>query len=414
MPGIAGVTTVGLAIESATAHVGVLVCGEGGVPRAHLVEDVGFGHTRRLTPLIAEALAHAGVAPRDLRWLAADLGPGSFTGVRVGLATVEALALASGARLLGASSLASLAHGVGARRALVVPLVPAGRREVYAGFFRAGPQARVTLVAAPRVGEPGLVLEAVAECRTLLGSWPVRFVGPGAAREREILEAAHPGSTDPAWRAEGLSALDLAAAAAMMTGPAAGLPAPGEALQPLYVRPAQAEERVRRRALATIPVLLRPLAEADIPAVVEVEERVFPDPWTPEFFRSELGLPMVHARVVELDGRLAGYLVAWLGPDGGHLGNLAVIPEARRHGVARRLVEDLLDRARAIGVESIALEVRVSNFAAQALYRGFGFRLAGLRPGYYRGSGEDALIMQWQDPRSLARGNPATGSHLEN
>jgi len=229
-----------------------------------------------------------------------------------------------------------------------------------------------------------------------------------------VLEAAHPGSATPAWRAEGLSARDLAAAAALGVGPAAGLPAPGEAPRPLYVRPAQAEERVRRRALAAIPVALRPLAEADIPAIVAIEQRVFSDPWTPEFFRSELGLPMVHARVVELDGRLAGYLVAWLERDGGHLGNLAVIPEARRHGLARRLLEDLLERARTLGVESITLEVRVSNFAAQALYRAYGFRLAGLRRGYYRGSGEDALIMRWQDPRSPARGTSATGSHQEN
>jgi ribosomal-protein-alanine N-acetyltransferase len=412
-PGIPGVTAAGLAIESATAHVEVLVCGADGAPRAHLVEEVGFGHTRRLTPLIAEALARAALAPRDLQWLAADLGPGSFTGVRVGLATAEALALASGARLLGASSLASLAHGAGARRALVVPLVPAGRRDVYAGFFRAGPNGQATLLAAPRVGEPGMVLDAAAECQALLGGWPVRFVGPGAARERDALEAAHPGSTAPAWRAAGLSALDLAAAAITAAGPAAGLPVSGEALQPLYVRPAQAEERVRHRALAAFPVALRPLEEADIPAVVAVERRVFPDPWTPEFFRSELGLPMIHARVVDLDGRLAGYLVAWLGQDGGHLGNLAVVPEARRRGVARRLLDDLLDRARSLGVGSIALEVRVSNFAAQALYRGYGFRLAGLRRGYYRESGEDALIMQWKDPRSPARGNPGTRSHQE-
>ena len=408
-----GVVGVGLAIESATAHLEVLVCGADGGCRAHLVEEVGMGHTRRLTPLIAEALARAQVAPRDLKWLAADLGPGSFTGVRVGLATAEALALASGARLLGASSLASLAHGAGARRALVVPLVPAGRRDLYAGFFRADADGRVTLLAAPRVGEPALVLAAAAECRALLRDWPVRFVGPGAARERGTLEAAHPGSTEPAWRAEGLSARDLAAAATLAAGPAGGLPAPGATLQPLYVRPAQAEERVRHLALAHIPVALRPLTADDVEAVVAIEQRVFPDPWTPEFFTSELGLPRVHARVAELEGRIAGYLVAWLGPGEGHLGNLAVIPDARRRGVARLLLEELLERARSIGVRSIALEVRVSNFAAQALYRGYGFRLAGLRRGYYRESGEDALIMQWKDPRSPQRGNPGTRSHPE-
>jgi ribosomal-protein-alanine N-acetyltransferase len=72
--------------------------------------------------------------------------------------------------------------------------------------------------------------------------------------------------------------------------------------------------------------------------------------------------------------------------------------------VARRLLSDLLDRAGTLGIRSLVLEVRVSNFAAQALYRDQGFRLAGLRRGYYRDTGEDALIMEW---RSRAAGGPA-------
>jgi tRNA threonylcarbamoyladenosine biosynthesis protein TsaB len=94
--------TVGIAIEAATDHVEVLVQ-RGGEPLAHEIEEVGHGHTRRLTPLVARALSRAGAEAADLRWVAADLGPGSFTGVRVGLATAEALALASGATLHGAS-----------------------------------------------------------------------------------------------------------------------------------------------------------------------------------------------------------------------------------------------------------------------------------------------------------------------
>jgi ribosomal-protein-alanine N-acetyltransferase len=392
----------GLAIESATAHVEVLVCDRRGDPRALVAEDVGYGHTRRLTPLVAQALERSGLTARDLAWVAADLGPGSFTGVRVGLATAGALALASGARLLGASSLAALAHGAAARRALVVPLVPAGRRELYAGFFRADARGRVSLLAAPRLVTVAALLEAVEEARHVLDGWPPRFVGPGAARERALLEQALPGTASPPWRATGLSAADLADAARAPDGsggPAAGLPAPGAVPQPLYVRSAQAEERVRHRVLAARALAIRPMAEADVATVAAIERRVFSDPWSAEFFRSELGLQSVYARVAELEGRIAGYLVAWLGEAEGHLGNLAVIPEARRGGIARALLEDLLAHAGPPGARRIALEVRVSNFAAQALYRAHGFRLAGLRRGYYRDTSEDALVMEW-DGRS--------------
>jgi tRNA threonylcarbamoyl adenosine modification protein YeaZ/ribosomal-protein-alanine acetyltransferase len=387
---------IGLAIEAATEHVEVLVRGASGEPLACEVEDVGHGHTRRLSAMVARALERAAVRPAQLGWVAADLGPGSFTGVRVGLATAEALALASGAMVLGASSLAALALAHGAGRGLVVPLIPAGRRDLYAGFFRAGARGAVSLVAAPRVGPPADMLAAVAETLPALGGTAVHFVGPGAARERETLERTHPGSTEPAVRFDGLSAADLADAALSRGGPRAGLPAPGAEPSPLYVRPAQAEERVRHRATDGDVVALRPMREADLPRIAELEREIFSDPWPESFFLGEMAQPMIHARVAEHDGALAGYSVAWLGGGTGHLGNLAVVPGCRRRGIARRLLVELLERARAQGCEALALEVRVSNFAAQGLYRRHGFRLAGLRRGYYRDTGEDALIMEWR------------------
>ncbi len=389
---------VGLAIEAATEHVEVLVQAEDGGTLAHEVEEVGHGHTRRLTPLVALALGRAGVKPSMLHWVAVDLGPGSFTGVRVGLATAEALALASGARILGASSLSSLALASGAQRALVVPLVPAGRRDLYAGFFRAGSRGDVTLVASPRVGTPTEILAAVSEALAVVGVKMVRFVGPGARREQEQLERAYPGSTEPAFRFDGLSAIDLAAASRSARGPLAGLPEDREAPSPCYVRPAQAEERVRHAATAGDPVTIRPMEERDLARITQVEREVFSDPWPEAFFISELAQVGVHARVAEFDGALAGYSMAWLGEGAGHLGNLAVVPGRRRRGIARRLVEDLLERVRASGSVPLSLEVRVSNFAAQGLYRAHGFRLAGLRRRYYRDTGEDALIMEWRAP----------------
>jgi ribosomal-protein-alanine N-acetyltransferase len=205
-----------------------------------------------------------------------------------------------------------------------------------------------------------------------------------------------------------LSALDLAQAVLRGGGVAAGLPESGT-LDPLYVRPAQAEEKVRRKALAGIPLVIRDFGPDDIAAAAAIEQRVFTDPWPASFFAGELAQPLAYARVAErgaeagspLDpsrpaNALAGYLLAWLGDEEGHLGNLAVSPEHRRAGVARALLEDLLAVARERGTSTILLEVRVSNFAAQALYRDHGFRLAGLRRGYYRDTGEDALLMTWR------------------
>ena len=394
---------MGVAIECATERVEVLVGAAGrAAGRGAVTEIVGHGHTRRLTALVRRALEESGLAPARLAWVAVDLGPGSFTGVRVGLATAHGLALASGGRVVGASSLAALALGAPPARALLVPLVPAGRAEVYAGFFRGDGRGPARALTAPRVLALPALLEAMAEARRAAGLAAVRCLGPGAARWREAIEGSFPHATSGQWRFDGLAAADLLAAAHATWGPASGLPAPGDRARAVYVRSAQAEERVRHRVTAALPLSLRPMEARDVPTVAAVERAVFSDPWPESFFLGELAQPLMYARVAEREGELVGYSVAWLGAGSaagggtGHLGNLAVTPAERRRGVARALLADLLREAGARGVMSLTLEVRATNDAAQALYRAHGFRLAGIRRGYYRDTGEDAMVMEWR------------------
>jgi ribosomal-protein-alanine N-acetyltransferase len=73
--------------------------------------------------------------------------------------------------------------------------------------------------------------------------------------------------------------------------------------------------------------------------------------------------------------------------------NIAVIPEYRRMGLARRLVGLVLGISRALGAKKAFLEVREGNRAARALYEGAGFEQVGLRKGYYPDTGEDALVL---------------------
>lgn len=139
---------------------------------------------------------------------------------------------------------------------------------------------------------------------------------------------------------------------------------------------------------------VRRLAYSDLPAVISIERRSFPSPWSLAMFVLELSKPSGICLAATDGNELLGYLVCSRYDQVWHLMNVAVSPEHRRRGVARGLISRLLDEGR--GRLPFTLEVRVSNRGAIAMYEGLGFRSAGVRPRYYQDNGEDALIM-WLD-----------------
>ena len=144
----------------------------------------------------------------------------------------------------------------------------------------------------------------------------------------------------------------------------------------------------------TAEVEVRRLAYSDLPAVIAIERRSFPTPWSLAMFVLELSKPSGICLAAQLGDDLLGYVICSRYDQVWHLMNIAVAPERRRAGVASRLLGRLLGEAK--GVLPLTLEVRVSNHQAIAMYERFGFRSAGVRPRYYHDNGEDALIM-WLD-----------------
>src|SRR4051794_26887700 len=139
---------------------------------------------------------------------------------------------------------------------------------------------------------------------------------------------------------------------------------------------------------------VRQLTYSDLPAVLSVERRSFPTPWSLAMFVLELSKPSGICLAASDGDQLVGYLVCSRYDHVWHLMNVAVAPERRRAGVASRLIARLFEEA---GRElPFTLEVRVSNRPAIAMYERLGFRSAGIRPRYYQDNSEDALIM-WLD-----------------
>jgi [ribosomal protein S18]-alanine N-acetyltransferase len=144
----------------------------------------------------------------------------------------------------------------------------------------------------------------------------------------------------------------------------------------------------------TQEVEVRRLAYSDLPAVISIERRSFPTPWSLAMFVLELSKPSGICLAARAGDQLAGYVVCSRYDQVWHLMNIAVAPEHRGSGVAGRLMRQLIEESQ--GTLPFTLEVRVSNKRAIGMYEHFGFRSAGVRPRYYHDNGEDALIM-WLD-----------------
>lgn len=147
----------------------------------------------------------------------------------------------------------------------------------------------------------------------------------------------------------------------------------------------------RKRAEPSGESSVRRLAYSDLPAVISIERRSFPAPWSLAMFVLELSKPSGICLAAHDGDELLGYLICSRYDRVWHLMNVAVAPEQRRRGVASRLIRRLLEEAG--GELPTTLEVRVSNREAIAMYERLGFRQAGVRPRYYQDNGEDALIM---------------------
>jgi tRNA threonylcarbamoyladenosine biosynthesis protein TsaB len=205
--------------------------------RAERVGDTTCSHAERLPGVLIDmvAAAHGDLASIDVFAVAA--GPGSFTGLRIGIAAMQGLAFVTGKRIVAVSALDALAHTAAAgaaEGALVAAWIDAHRRDVFAALYRVGPGApfsrgRIVAVDAPSVDDPQAVLDRWALV-------PDLFAGSGARRYADVIAARTPSAR----------VLDESPLAGVIGRVAVDRARAGEAVdpagvQPIYVRRPDAE-----------------------------------------------------------------------------------------------------------------------------------------------------------------------------
>ena len=135
--------------------------------------------------------------------------------------------------------------------------------------------------------------------------------------------------------------------------------------------------------------------------VMAIERQVYPRPWSPNLFLSEMSDLRNRTYLVARIGKeVVGYGGVMSYGDEAHVTTIAVDPDHHRRKIGTRLLYELVTDGIRMGARAVSLEVRMSNTGAQDLYRRFGFRPVGVRKGYYQETGEDALVMWAEDLRT--------------
>ena len=206
-----------LAVDTTSPRGSVAVADESG-PLVETRVVTEAGHSRWLLPAVDEALRGLGLLPAEIDLFAVTSGPGSFTGLRVGLGTVQGLSLASRRPCLGLPTLDVVAHGAAGAAGTIVALLDAFRGEVFWAIYDGDGRLR---------GERSVGPLAAALASAPFGS---TFVGDAAAAHRDAIEASVKGALFP--EASGFLAVPLARMA-LGRAQEAGPPA---ALHPVYLR----------------------------------------------------------------------------------------------------------------------------------------------------------------------------------
>lgn len=389
----------------------------------------------QLVPRIDELCARAGVAREKIACVCVGRGPGSFTGVRIALATAKGIASALEIGLVGVSSLDAVAWGAwkAAERGELLVVADAMRREVYPVEYRLDDEGAVRLTADRVVKAAEFAEElggSAGDGSAAASEWFI--AGDGLRKYAELFSGVGTVLSEKLWTPTGAGLL-LALQAAWRAGECDPFDAerhdPG-LLLPVYTRLSDAEENERQRlarvdgslagkrgsrhvtmndtAIANARangegIAYKPLDARHVAEVAALEAAVMgTDAWNEALVADELGRAdrvwwAAYAADPKMplsaEAPLVGYAGGWVVDGDLQILKVGVDPAWRRHGIARVLLARVADDARNLGARTSSLEVRTGNAGAQALYAALGYEALGRRPRYYS-DGEDALIMQ--------------------
>lgn len=384
-----------LAIETTGKYCSVAIASEDGL-QGEKISFEPMNHLSNLTPLIKVILKECGIESKDIDAVAVSAGPGSFTGIRIGVATARALSQSLKIPCIAVNTQKAFGKALiescqSEFNLWACPIFDARRNEIYGGCFGINKEEEHETETLVEV-KPGGAEEFLSEVRREMekrGEKPsLIFGGDGLKVYGDLIEA---------WcKEKNITALfsEKLQSAAQVALEAVGKVEKKEFkdfedLKPDYMRKPEAQRNLEKNCIE-----YRVWRAADIEPISLLEKNIFTEPWPYESIYKEFyENPKALYVTASFGSQVIGYGGCWILDWEGHITNIAVRKDFRKRGIGLKLVEKLIEEGIKRGASSYTLEVRESNRPARKLYEKTGFKVVGERPGYYGPEGEAAIIM---------------------
>lgn len=378
-----------LAIESSGAAASVAIMRDGEILSEYTINNKKT-HSQTLLPMIDEILKKSELSAKDIDYIAVSAGPGSFTGLRIGISTAKGIALGGdieGSELAGkpcvaVSSLHALAYNLcEAEGVYICPVMDAKNDRVYSGLYWFWIDDNGDYRAESTIADGVMNIDDYLE-RLSKVNHGIIFIGDGIGAIKKKIDR----TTIMYSFASRHNNFQKASSVAMIAEKKIedGEIVTADELAPDYMAQSQAE-RLR----------FRHMEHGDIEAVSAIESVSIIPPWSKASFEEALEKEETYYVVCEAGGRIKGYAGMWIAADEAEITGVAVEPESRGTGLGQDIVKHLLEKGQEIGVRKFFLEVRKSNAAAIAVYEKCGFERVGERKDFYREPDEDAIVMRF-------------------
>ena len=402
----------------------------------HLSNDDEKTHSVKLMPMVDTAFKSTNLTLVDISLLAVCTGPGSFTGVRIGIATIKAFSDVKHIPIVGVSSLESLAYNViekdsNLENTLICSLIDAKNNNVYCGVYNFSSNAGVNTVCNQigmfaedidttisrikdiifnfdNTSEENSIIKTSSKKDTEAGNITLSkfntliFVGDGAIVHQEKLKTAF--DFDVVTDSNTASATSTASilvqfaednynlqnsnsvAKSALSKYNQGNFGYSSSISPIYLKKSQAERALEEK------IKILPMSASDIDAITPNFETEFDKFWNINTLKNDFANPNSTYIIAKLDDEIVGFAGFLKICDEANIMNIVTKVEKRHLGIGSKLMQAFIDEAKKQNLTSITLEVNDKNFQAIKLYEKFGFKRIGLRKKYYNNT-DDAIIM---------------------